>query len=109
MRAGRSPGQNRFASPFPAVRVTPETRPPLSPTPFLPDLAGVRLPAIRLSDRLLQRARRVVAGRPYFTAAVAVHALLALALANVAAFDARKSAQAAAAEAAQTARRIAQT
>ena len=109
MRAGRSPGQNRFAPSFAAVRVTPETRPPLSPTPFLPDLAGVRLPAIRLSDRLLQRARRVVAGRPYFTAAVAVHALLALVLANVAAFDARKSAQAAAAEAAQTARRIAQT
>ena len=30
-----------------------------------PDIAGVRLPGIRLSDRLLQRLRRFVATRPY--------------------------------------------
>ena len=74
-----------------------------------PDLAGVRVPAIRLSDRLLQRARRVVARRPYFTGSMVAHALLALLLSNVAAFDARKSAQVAAAEAAKTAQRIART
>ena len=67
------------------------------------------MPAIRLSDRLLQRLRRLVAGRPYFTGAIACHALLVLLLLNVAAFDARKSAQVAAAEAARTAQRVAQT
>jgi hypothetical protein len=73
------------------------------------DLAGVRVPDVRLSDRLLQRGRRLVAGRPYLCGSVVVHALLALLLSNVAAFDARASAQAAAAEAAKTARRVAQT
>ena len=91
------------------ARVTPESRPPLSPPPSSPDIAGVRVPAIRLSDRLLQRLRRVVATRPYFCGAIVFHALLALLLLNVAAFDARKSAQVAAAEAAKTAQRIAQT
>ena len=67
------------------------------------------MPGIRLSDRLLQRAKRGVAGRPYFTGSVVAHALLALLLLNVAAFDARKSEQVAAAEAAKTAQRVAQT
>ncbi len=89
--------------------MTPESLLQLSPSPSSPDLAGVRLPGIRLSDRLLQRARRVVAGRPYFSAAIVFHGLLALLLLNVAAFDARKSAQVAAVEAAKTARRVAQT
>ena len=81
----------------------------MSPTLVTNDLASTRLPAIRLSDRWLQRLGRVVAGRPYFSGAIAVHALLVLLLLNVAAFDARKSAQVAAAEAAKTAERIAQT
>ena len=81
----------------------------MSPALSPPDLAGARLPAIRLSDRLLQRLRRVVAGRPYFTGSVVFHVLLVLLLLNVAAFDARKSAQVAAAEAAKTAQRVAQT
>jgi len=91
------------------VRLTPESRLQLSPSLSSPDLAGVRLHEIRLSDRLLQRARRIVAGRPYFTGAIVLHGLFALLLLNVAAFDARKSAQVAAAEAAKTARRVAQT
>ena len=81
----------------------------LSPSLSSSDLAGIRLPGIRLSDRLLQRARRSVAGRPYFSGAIVLHGLLALLLLNVAAFDARKSAQVAAAEAAKTAQRVAQT
>ena len=67
------------------------------------------MPGVRLSDRLLQRLCRVVAGRPYFAGSIALHVLLALLLLNVAAFDARKSAQVAAAEAGETAQRVAQT
>jgi len=81
----------------------------LSPTLSLPELDGVRLPGIRLSDRLLGRLRRLVARRPYFGASIAFHAALALLLLDVAGFDAGKSAQVAAAEAAKTAQRIAQT
>ena len=87
----------------------PESRPPLSLSPDSTDLARTRLPAIRLSDRLLHRLGRVVAGRPYFAGAIVVHGFLAVLLLNVAAFDARKSAQVAAAEAAKTAQRVAQT
>ena len=87
----------------------PESRTPLSPSPVSNDLASTRLPGIRLSDRWLRRFGRVVAGRPYFTGAIVVHGLLAVLLLNVAAFDARKSAQVAAAEAAKTAQRVAQT
>ena len=89
--------------------VIPQSQTPLSPTTVPNDLASTRLPAIRLSDRWLQRLGRVVAGRPYFSAAIVVHGLLAVLLLNVAAFDARKSAQVAAAEAAKMARRVAQT
>ncbi len=89
--------------------MTPESLSSLSPSLSSSDLAGVRVPGIRLSDRLLQRARRGVAGRPYFSGSVVVHALLALLLLNVAAFDARKSEQVAVAEAAKTAQRVAQT
>ena len=64
---------------------------------------------VRLSDRLLQRLRRMVESRPYFAGAIALHGLLALLLLNVSAFDARKSAQVAAQEAAETAQRLAQT
>jgi hypothetical protein len=92
-----------------AVRVMPESRTPLSPSPSSNDLAGPRLPGIRLSDRLSHRLRRVVAGRPYLAGAIVVHTLLVALLSNVAAFDARGNAQLAAAEAANTARRIAQT
>ncbi len=77
--------------------------------PSSPDIAATRQQGIRLSDRLLQRVRRFVAGRPYFAAAIVFHALLALLLLNVAAFDARKSAQVAAADAAKSAQRVAQT
>ena len=87
----------------------PESRTPLSPSPVSNDLASTRLAGIRLSDRWLRRLGRVVAGRPYFTGAIVVHGLLAALLLNVAAFDARKSAQVAAAEAAKTAQRVAQT
>jgi hypothetical protein len=73
------------------------------------DLANARLQELRLSDRLLQRLWRVVAKRPYFAGALVAHALLALQLLNVAAFDAGMSAQAAAREAATTAQRFAQT
>ena len=69
----------------------------------------MRVPGISLSDRLLHKLRRLVAGRPYFSGSIAVHAGLALLLLNVAAFDARKSAQVSAAQAAQDAQRIAQT
>ncbi len=87
----------------------PESRPPLSPPPSPSAFGAIRIPAIRLSDRLLRRLERVVAGRPYFAGAIACHGLLVLLLLNVAAFDARKSAQVAAAEAARTAQRVAQT
>ena len=87
----------------------PESRTPLSPSPVSNDLASTRLAGIRLSDRWLRRLGRVVAGRPYFAGAIVVHGLLAVLLLNVAAFDARKSAQVAAAEAAKTAQRVAQT
>ena len=79
--------------------------PSLSPN----DLASARLRDVRLSDRLLQRFWRMVARRPYFAGAIALHGLLALVLLNVAAFDARKSTQVAAQESAATAQRLAQT
>jgi hypothetical protein len=91
------------------VRLSPESRLALSLSLSPPEIAAVRVPGIRLSDRLLQRAKRVVAGRPYFAGALVVHALLVVLLLNVEAFDARKSAQVAAAEAAKTAKRFAQT
>ena len=81
----------------------------MSPPLSSPAFGAVRIPAIRLSDRLLRRLERLVAGRPYFAGALACHGLLVLLLLNVAAFDARKSAQVAAAEAAKTAQRVAQT
>ena len=89
--------------------MTPESRLPLNPSLPLNDLASARLPGVRLSDRLLQRLVRAVAGRPYFAGSIVFHAAVALLLLNVAAFDARKRAQAAAAEAAKTAQRVAQT
>ena len=89
--------------------MTSESRIPLNPSPSLTDLARARLPAVRLSDRLLQRLGRVVSGRPYLAGAIACHVLLVMLLSNVAAFDARKSAQVAAQEAARTAQRVAQT
>ena len=91
------------------MRVTPESHLQLSPSLSSYDLASARLPGVRLSDRLLQRLGRVVAGRPHLAGSLVFHALLVLLLLNVAAFDARKSAQVAAAEAARTAKRIAQT
>ncbi len=69
----------------------------------------MRVPGISLSDRLLHKLKRLVAGHPYFSGSVVVHGVLALLLLNVAAFDARKSAQVAAAEATRDAQRIAQT
>ncbi|MBW8901928.1 MAG: hypothetical protein JF619_28325, partial [Massilia sp.] len=71
--------------------------------------ANAPLPELRLSDRLLQRLCRAVASRPHLAGAIMLHALLALLLLNVAAFDARRSAQVAAQEAATTAQRFAQT
>ena len=91
------------------MRVTPESRLPLSLSLSSSEIAAARVPGIRLTDRLLQRLKRVVVGRPYFSGSVVVHGLLALLLLNVAAFDARKSAEVAAAEAAKTAQHIAQT
>ena len=81
----------------------------MTPSLTSKDLAGARLPDVRLSDRLLRRLGRLVAGRPHFAGSIAFHALLVVLLLNVAAFDARKSAQVAAAEVAQAARRVAQT
>ena len=79
-------------------------------TPSLsPDIASIRLPGIRLSDRLLQRLRRFVAARPYVSGSVAVHGLLALLLLNVAGLGTRQDSRVAAADAAKTAQRIAQT
>jgi hypothetical protein len=74
-----------------------------------PDIAGIRLPGIRLSDRLLQRLRRFVATRPYVSGSVAVHGLLALLLLNVAGLGTRQDARVAAADAAKRAQRVAQT
>jgi hypothetical protein len=81
----------------------------LTPTLPSPELASVRVPGISLSDRLLQKLKRLVVGRPYFSGSIVVHAALALVFLNVAAFDARKSAQVAAAQAAQDAQRVART
>ncbi len=81
----------------------------MSPTPSPPAFADVRLPGIRLSDRLLQKLRRLVSTHPYLAGSVALHAAFALLLLNVAAYGALKSAQVSAAETAQKAQRIAQT
>jgi hypothetical protein len=81
----------------------------LTPSLSSNDLASARMRDVRLSDRLLQRLWRLLSARPYFAGAIALHGLLALVLLNVAAFDARKSAQVAAQEAAQKAHRLAQT
>ena len=74
-----------------------------------PDIAGTRLPGIRLSDRLLQRLWRFVGTRPYASGSVALHGLLALLLLNVAGLGTRQDARAAAADAAKAAQRVAQT
>jgi hypothetical protein len=74
-----------------------------------PDIAGIRLPGIRLSDRLLQRLRRFVATRPYVSGSVVVHGLLALLLLNVAGLGTRQDARVAAADAAKRAQRVVQT
>jgi hypothetical protein len=71
-----------------------------------PDIAGIRVPGIRLSDRLLQRVRRVVAARPYLTGSVVVHALLAIALLNIAGLGTHQDARVAAAEARKAAQRV---
>jgi len=87
----------------------PASRLPLTSSPSPNDLAITRLQELRLSDRLLQRLWRAVASRPHLAGAIVLHALLALMLLNVAAVDARKSAQVAAQEAATTAQRFART
>jgi len=71
-----------------------------------PGTAGIRIPGIRLSDRLLQRVRRFVAARPYFTASVVAHGLLAMLLLNVAGLGTRQDARVAAADASRAARRV---
>lgn len=81
----------------------------MSPTPSPPAFADVRVPGIRLSDRLLQKLRRLVWTHPYLTGSVALHGALALLLLHVAAFGALKSAQVSAAETALRAQRVAQT
>lgn len=91
------------------MRSTSESRRRLSPTPSPPAFADARLPGIRLSDRLLQKLRRIVSTHPYLAGSVALHGALALLLLNVAAYGALKSAQASAAETAQKTQRIAQT
>ena len=78
----------------------------MNQTPSSPDTAGIRLPGIRLSDRLLQRVRRFVAARPYFTASVVAHGLLALLLLDVAGLGTRQDARVAAADASRAARRV---
>ena len=74
-----------------------------------PDIAGVRLPGIRLSDRLLQRLRRFVATRPYVSGSVAVHGLLAVLLLNLAGLGTQQDVRVAAADAAKRAQRVVQT
>jgi len=64
------------------------------------------MPAIRLSDRLLQRLRRFVAARPYVTGSVVAHGLLALLLLNLAGLGTRQDARVAASEASEAARRV---
>src|SRR6202007_3350547 len=80
-------GQNRLAASHAAPRTMLERRLPLTPSLTSKDLAGARLPDIRLSDRLLRRLGRAVARRPYLAGSVVFHALLAVLLLNVAAFD----------------------
>ena len=87
----------------------PASCPPLTSSLSPNDLAITRLQELRLSDRLLQRLWRAIGSRPHFAGAIVLHALLALLLLNVAAFDASKSAQVAAQEAAERAQRFAQT
>jgi len=70
------------------------------------EIAGIRVPGIRLSDRLLQRLRRFVVARPYVTGSIAVHGLLALLLLNLSGLGTRQDARVAAAEARKAAQRI---
>ena len=81
----------------------------MNQTPSSPEIAGIRLPGIRLSDRLLQRLRRLVARRPYFTGSIVAHGLLVLLLLNVAGLGMQQDARGVAAEARKTAQRIAAT
>ena len=78
----------------------------MNQTPSSPGTAGIRVPGIRLSDRLLQRLRRFVAARPYFTGSLVGHGLLALLLLNMAGLGTRQDARVAAADASRTARRV---
>ncbi|MFL6679021.1 MAG: hypothetical protein ACJ8IK_11820 [Burkholderiaceae bacterium] len=78
----------------------------MTPSPSSPRIAAVRVPGIRLSDRLLQRLRRVVAGRPYFSGSVVMHGLLALLLLNLSGLGTRQDARVAAAESNKAMRRI---
>ncbi|MFL6627869.1 MAG: hypothetical protein ACJ8G1_15615 [Vitreoscilla sp.] len=78
----------------------------MTPSPSSPRIAAVRVPGIRLSDRLLQRLRRVVAGRLYFSGSVVMHGLLALLLLNLSGLGTRQDARVAAAESNKAMRRI---
>jgi hypothetical protein len=79
---------------------------PLTPSLSSPEIIAVRVPGIRLSDRLLQRGRRFVAGRPYFSGSVVVHGLLALLLLNLSGLGTRQDARVAAADARKAAQRV---
>jgi hypothetical protein len=83
-----------------------KSRPSLTSSLSSPDIAGIRVPAIRLSDRLLQRLRRFVTGRPYLSGSVVVHGLLALLLLNLSGLGTRQDARVAAADARKAAQRI---
>lgn len=83
-----------------------KSRSSLNPTLSSPETAGIRVPGIRLSDRLLQRLRRFVAGRPYFTGSVVAHVLLALLLLNLAGLGTRQDSRVAAADVRKAAQRI---
>lgn len=78
----------------------------MNPNPSSSDTAGIRVPGIRLSDRLLHRVRRFMSARPYVTGSVAVHGLLALLLLNLSGLGTRQDARLAAAEARASARRV---
>jgi len=80
----------------------------LTPTPTLspPEIAAIRVSGIRLSDRLLQRLRRFVGRRPYFTGSLGVHLMLALLLLNPAGLGTRQETRVAAADARRAAQRI---
>ena len=72
-------------------------------------MAAPNLATFRASDRLLGRARRYVADRPYLTGSIALHGAIALVLMNMAGLGETERVMSVAAAARETAGQIART